>query len=107
MEILDNAKINSSDLLVVSNMKKSLKEYADIIVSSPIFNKNNNTEELSNTLYIILYDLYLNKPEDVINFLNQKPSKTLVNAIFASFGSNTKLINKYPIIIKVKTSYLL
>lgn len=105
--LIETTPSNMMDSQDTKVLKQSLQEYADIIVSSPIFNQNNNTKDLSNLLYIILEELYITQPEEIINFLNQKPSKQLLNNLFSSFGINDKLNKRYPDILKTKTAYLL
>lgn len=95
---------SSSD---VQRMKQSISEYSDIIVNSAIFNSNNNQQELKELFTKVLEDLYINVPQEAIDFLNQKPSKNLVNSIFISHGIDTSYVNNYPEILKTKTMYML
>lgn len=91
----------------VKALKISLQEYADIIVNTPIFNSNNNIDDISKLIYTILEDLYIKEPEEAINFLNQLPSKNFINNLFSSYGISDKLNKNYPEILKLKTAYLL
>ncbi len=98
---------NQLDAPDVKVLKGALKEYADIIVSSPMFNHNNNTEDIKSLLYTFLEDLYIKEPEEVINFVNQKPSKKLINNLFDQFGISRRISKAFPDMLKTKTAYLL
>jgi len=98
---------NQLDAPDVKVLKTALKEYSDIIVDSPIFNTNNNKEDIKSLLYTFLEDLYIKEPEEVINFVNQKPSKKLINGLFDQFGISRRLSKAFPDMLKTKTAYLL
>ncbi len=105
--LIETTPSNMMDSQDVKILKQSLRDYANIIVNTSIFNQNNNTQELSNLFYDILEDLYVTQPDEVLNFLNQKPSKQLLNNLFSAFGISDKLNKRYPDILKTKTAYLL
>ena len=105
--LIETTPSNMMDSQDTKILKQSLREYANIICNTSIFNQNNNTQELSNLFYNILEDLYITEPEEVLNFLNQKPSKQLLNNLFSAFGISDKLNKRYPDILKTKTAYLL
>ena len=98
---------NQLDAPDVKVLKGALKEYADIIVSNPMFNHNNNTDDIKSLLYTFLEELYIKEPEEVINFVNQKPSKKLINNLFDQFGISRRISKAFPDMLKTKTAYLL
>ena len=98
---------NTLDSPDVKVIKTALREYSEIITDCAIFNTNNNKDDLTNTIYKFLEDLYVTEPEEVINFINQKPSKKLIINIFRQFGISEKHISRFPDILKTKTAYLL
>lgn len=98
---------NTLDAPDVKALKNSLMEYSRIITGSTIFNENNNVPELTELIYKFLEDLYIKEPEEVINFINQKPSKKLIENIFKQFGISEKIIRNFPDLLKTKTAYML
>ncbi len=98
---------NILDAPDIKHLKTSLMEYANIITGSPLFNQNNNVPEITNLLYTFLEDLYITEPEEVINFVNQKPSKKLIENLFKQFGISDKLSRNFPDLLKTKTAYML
>ena len=98
---------NTFDAPDAKFLKTALHEYVDIITESPLFNTNNNKDDINDLLYVFLEDLYIKEPEEVINFVNQKPSKKLVNNLFSQFGISKKLSKAFPDLLKTKTAYLL
>lgn len=103
-------KVSVSNILDapdVKFLKTSLHEYANIITESPLFDTNNNKDDINNLLYTFLEDLYIKEPEEVINFVNQKPSKKLIANLFSQFGISEKLLKAFPDLLKTKTAYML
>lgn len=98
---------NTLDAPDVKALKNSLLEYSEIITGSTIFNENNNIPELTELIYKFLEDLYIKEPEEVINFINQKPSKKLIENLFKQFGISEKIIRNFPDLLKTKTAYML
>jgi len=98
---------NTYDAPDVKALKTSLMEYSKIITGSPLFNQNNNVDDITNLLYVFLEDLYIKEPEEVINFINQKPSKKLIENLFKQFGISDKLSRNFPDLLKAKTAYML
>lgn len=95
------------DAADVLELKIHLQEFSDLITSSPIFNTNNNKDDIGALLYTFLEDLYITEPKEVIDFVNQIPSKKLVNNIFSKFGISERISNNFPTLLKTKTCYLL
>lgn len=104
LEVASTTTLDSKDSSV---LKTHLKEFSKLIVENPIFDSNNNVIELGNLLYSFLEDLYITEPKEVIDFVNQIPSKKLVTNIFLQYGISTKILNKYPETLKTKTAYYL
>jgi len=98
---------NTLDAPDIKSLKTSLREYANIITDTAVFNENNNKDDITNLLYTFLEDLYITEPEEVINFVNQKPSNKLVNTLFSQFGISRQITNAFPDMLKTKTAYLL
>jgi len=98
---------NIQDSVDEKILKERLKEFSELIVSSPIFSDNNNAGELSSVLYNFMKDLYIDEPIEVINFMNQKPSKKLVENIFLQFGISPKISRTFPDLVKSKIAYQL
>ncbi|RLA81868.1 MAG: hypothetical protein DRG78_08455, partial [Epsilonproteobacteria bacterium] len=107
MAIVQVSVSNTHDSPDAAVLKESLREYSDLISDTSIFNQNNNKNDISDLLYRFLEDLYITEPEEVINFVNQKPSKKLVENLFSQFGISDKISSVYPDMLKTKTAYLL
>ena len=107
MAIINVEVSNTLELSNVKDLKNSLMEYAKIITSTAIFNQNNNVDDLTKTLYNFLEDLYIKEPEEVLNFVSQKPSKKFILGLFEAAGISKHHISKYPDLLKTKTAYLL
>ena len=106
-EISNIEQSNINDSVQASSIKNSISEYCDLIINTPIFNANVNKDGIKQLLISFFEDLYVNEPEDVMNYIGQKPSNKLVNTIFEKFGIDEKFIKNYPDILKTKTAYLL
>ena len=106
-EISNIEQSNINDTVQVGSIKTAISEYCDLIVNTPIFNANVNKDGIKQLLILFFEDLYANEPEDVLNYIGQKPSNKLVNTIFKKFGIDEKFIKNYPDLLKTKTAYLL
>jgi hypothetical protein len=105
--MIDVSVSNTLDAPDIKFLKNSLMEYSEIITDTPIFNTNNNQDDIKGLLYEFLVDLYVTEPQEVINFVNQQPSKKFINNLFKQFGISNKISNNYPDLLKTKTAYML
>lgn len=106
-EISNIEQSTINDSVQASTIKNAISEYCNLIVNTPIFNTNVNKDGVKQLLITFFEDLYVNEPEDVMNYIGQKPSNKLVNTIFEKFGIDEKFIKNYPDLLKTKTAYLL
>ena len=102
---IEQSNINAS--LLASDISNAIDEYCDIIVNTPIFSANANKDGIKSMLTSFFKDLYVTEPEDVLNYIGQKPSNKLINTLFERYGIKTKYIKNYPELLKTKTAYLL
>ncbi|MFA7129461.1 MAG: hypothetical protein WC136_09850, partial [Sphaerochaeta sp.] len=73
----DVSVTNISRNAKIEQMRSRIREYSDLIANTPIFNLNDNKQNISNMLYEMFYKLYIEEPEELLNFMNQFPSKNL------------------------------
>jgi len=95
------SKLN--DVPYIVKKKQQLEEYVDILMSTSIFNENNNIPDIKELLLNVLQDLYINEPEDVINYLSKRPSAKLMDIIFSNYGIDEYTNSNYPSVLKNKT----
>jgi len=110
MNELDINKIavsSNDDSILTQEMRINIDEYSQLIIDTSIFNTHNNKEDLKQLFIHFLTDLYINEPEEVLNYLGQKPSIKLINNIFLQYGIDETTIKNYPEILKTKTAFLL
>lgn len=85
----------------------NLNDFAELLISLPMFRDLNNSDELKKTFLIFLQDLYKVVPEEVINFLKNKPSKKFLTLYFMQHGIDEKITKSIPDDYKTKIIYLL
>lgn len=98
---------NINDSILATDIRLAIDEYCSIIVDSAIFNTNVNKDGIKSMLVSFFEDLYINEPEDVLNYIGQKPSGKLINTVFSRYGIDEKYSKEYPELLKTKTAYML
>ena len=98
---------NINDSILAQDIRVAIEEYCSIIVDCSIFNTNVNKDGIKSMLISFFEDLYINEPEDVLNYIGQKPSGKLINTIFSRYGIDDKFTKEYPELLKTKTAYML
>jgi hypothetical protein len=84
-----------------------ISEFSDLLLSLPMFRDLNNKEELKQLFIKVLNDLYLVIPEEVLNFLQNKPSKKFLTLYFMQMGIDEVIIKTIPDEFKIKLIYIL
>jgi hypothetical protein len=97
----------NDDSVLTQEMRVNIDAYSQLIVDTSIFNTHNNKDDLKQLFIQFLTDLYIDEPEEVLNYLGQKPSNKLINNIFLQYGIDETSIKNYPELLKTKTAFLL
>lgn len=84
-----------------------ITDFCDLLVSLPMFSNLNNTENLKNVFTEILKDIYLDIPEELINFLKSNPSKKFLTLYFLQMGIDEVTTKTIPTDFKAKLIYIL
>ena len=103
----DVSVTNISRNAKIEQMRSRIREYSDLIANTPIFNLNDNKQNISNMLYEMFYKLYIEEPEELLNFMNQFPSKKLVTHMFSQYGISDNINKELPNSLKTKIVYYL
>ena len=103
----DTSITNISRNSKIEQIRTRIREYSDLIANTPIFNLNDNKQDISNMIYDVLYKLYIEEPEELLNFMNQFPSKKLVTHMFSQFGISDNINKELPNSLKTKIVYYL
>jgi len=103
--MIDISISNTRDSADSKAIKTSIKDFSSIISESAIFNRNKNKGDIQDLLITILEDLYITEPEEVINFVNQQPTKKFILNLFSQFGIDKRYTNKIPEMLRTKIAY--
>jgi hypothetical protein len=87
--------------------EKNLEDFSNMIVSLPMFQDINNSDNLKKLITNVLKDLYIKIPEEIILFLNNKPSKKFLTLFFMQMGIDEYITNSIPDDFKTKLIYVL
>lgn len=86
---------------------KLINEFSELLVTLPMFNTLNNTNDIKQLFSTVLSDLYQTIPEDIINFLKNQPSKKFLTLYFMQFGIDDNITKTIPDDYKAKIIYIL
>ena len=85
----------------------NISDFSELLVSLPMFRDLNNVDELKSLFNNVLKDLYQVIPEEVLNFLKNKPSKKFLTLYFMQHGIDDKITKLIPDDYKTKIIYIL
>lgn len=84
-----------------------IEDFSNLLVSLPMFKDLNNTADLQKLFKNVLTDLYQVIPDEVLNFLKNKPSKKFLTLYFMQMGIDEKVTKAIPDDYKTKIIYVL